>query len=517
VVSAVRHASSSASRELALPTVKHSFIAAALAIFILSVAQASATGRGDKPASAQPSAKVPDSVSERLFASKTVFISALPLSKSSRYSQDDATRDFAAGQVAKTVLSWRIYGLAPNATSADLIFEVFAKEPDIHLVVRDPKSSAEIWTFSRSGRKARLSQNAHANFNRAVYELLDDVRRVAGPPAASDKTLSSIGAVPRVFLSSTGNAYEMGRFTFDWPALPYNMLYAALQNTGRFQLVMAPAQAELIFEIHYADPERNIYIGTSDGSATPEYEDYDSPQIKLVVWNSATRAVLLVTTEYVGNNSFEQAIASLVDKVEAALGQPAATVTEAAKLKSKAKPKARMVKDAPLPAQLGSAKRVFVVPPPGVEIYDQLCAAIKRWGRYELVANAGNTDLVIEIQHDIVDRFVIVDPQTQVPLWELRVSLYHVRPQVAGPSYRDFLARAARNGNSVAAIVYGLSRLVPKRQAAPAAPINIPEKNAKTLAEAFQQLDARIARLTTPDPEKKDATQERTKQPARLD
>jgi hypothetical protein len=517
VVSAVRHASSSASRELVLPTVKHSFIAAAFAIAILSVAQASATGRGDKPASAQPSARVPDRVSGRLFAAKTVFISALPLSKSSRYSQDDATRDFAAGQVAKTVLSWRIYGLAPNATSADLIFEVFAKEPDIRLVVRDPKSSAEIWTFSRSGKKARLSQNAHANFNRAVYELLDDVRRVAGPPAASDKTPSSIGAVPRVFLSSTGNAYEMGRFTFDWPALPYNMLYAALQNTGRFQLVMAPAQAELIFEIHYADPERNIYIGTSDGSATPEYEDYDSPQIKLVVWNSATRAVLLVTTEYVGNDSFEQAIASLVDKVEAALGQPAATVTEAAKPKSKAKPKARMVKDAPLPAQLGSAKRVLVVPPPGVEIYDQLCAAIKRWGRYELVANAGNTDLVIEIQHDIVDRFVIVDPQTQVPLWELSVSLYHVRAQVAGPSYSDFLARAARNGNSVAAIVYGLSRLVPKRQAAPTAPINMPEKNAKTLAEAFQQLDARIAGLTTPDPEKKDATQERTKQPARLD
>jgi hypothetical protein len=45
----------------------------------------------------------------------------------------------------------------------------------------------------------------------------------------------------------------------------------------------------------------------------------------------------------------------------------------------------------------------------------------------------------------------------------------------------------------------------------------MPEKNAKTLAEAFQQLDARIAGLTTPDPEKKDATQERTKQPARLD
>ena len=484
---------------------------------VFAIALSTASAWGEKPSDTQPGAAVRANVSERLFAARTVFIIALPRRTAVTDSQDDETRDFAAGQVTAAVLSWRLYSLAPDANRSDLVFEVFAKEPDIRLVLRDPKTGAEIWTFARSGKKARISQNRHANFNRAVYELLDDVRRVAGPPRAAQdatgKTSASISAVPRVFLSSAGNEVEIMPAYAGWPGLPYNMLYAALEKTGRFELVMAPAQAELIFEIRYANPERSIYVGRSDdGFSTPEYEDYVSRQIKLVVWSSADRAVLLATTEYIGDDRFEQAMASLVNKVEVSLGRPVAGPP--AKVK---KPKERVVKDAPLPAQIGAAKSVFLVPPPNREIYNELCAALRRWGRYELVATAGQADLVMELQHDVMDRLVIVDRKTQVPLWELTVPMYDHQPLVVQTNRRDFLERAAREGNVLAAIFYGLGAF---RSEHPAAPVNVPAKNADSLAKAFAKFDARIAGVTADREKPKDAKQNPAKPaetPARPD
>jgi hypothetical protein len=95
---------------------------------------------------------------------------------------------------------------------------------------------------------------------------------------------------------------------------------------------------------------------------------------------------------------------------------------------------------APMPAQFASAKKVFISnggtegtlvdyltactgSPDG--FYNQFHAAMKSWGRYQLVGAPADADLIFEIHLDQGDpptsypefRVTIFDPQTHVRLW----------------------------------------------------------------------------------------------------
>jgi hypothetical protein len=99
---------------------------------------------------------------------------------------------------------------------------------------------------------------------------------------------------------------------------------------------------------------------------------------------------------------------------------------------------------APVPPQIANAKRVFISnageetnfhPPKNAwysggpnRTYNQFYAAIKSWGRYELVSSPADADLVLEI--GFTDRpqapialseikLVLRDPKTNVRLWTL--------------------------------------------------------------------------------------------------
>src|ERR1700735_3058766 len=82
--------------------------------------------------------------------------------------------------------------------------------------------------------------------------------------------------------------------------------------------------------------------------------------------------------------------------------------------------------DAPIPAQILSAKRIFIsnasgesVLPPGTGdlAYNEFYAAMKTWGHYEIVASPADADLVFEI------RTMILDPKTHVVLWAFSESV----------------------------------------------------------------------------------------------
>jgi len=95
---------------------------------------------------------------------------------------------------------------------------------------------------------------------------------------------------------------------------------------------------------------------------------------------------------------------------------------------------------APMPTQLASAKKIFISnagreetlvdyiksctgSPDGV--YNQFYAAMKSWGRYQLVGAPADADLIFEIRADTGEpstpypelRVNILDPQTHVRLW----------------------------------------------------------------------------------------------------
>jgi hypothetical protein len=99
---------------------------------------------------------------------------------------------------------------------------------------------------------------------------------------------------------------------------------------------------------------------------------------------------------------------------------------------------------APVPSQIGAAQKVFISNAGGESFeavmdqtvfnggpdrsYNQFYAAMKGWGRHELVASPADADLVLEISWVLSDtglklpvlgqlRLVVVDPKTRVTLW----------------------------------------------------------------------------------------------------
>jgi hypothetical protein len=86
---------------------------------------------------------------------------------------------------------------------------------------------------------------------------------------------------------------------------------------------------------------------------------------------------------------------------------------------------------APRPAQVLDAKKIYIsnaepVPTPFFGAtdrpYDAFYAAMKSWGRYELVFRPADADLVVEIRYVLQGgvgqmRLVIIDPKTHVTLW----------------------------------------------------------------------------------------------------
>jgi hypothetical protein len=94
---------------------------------------------------------------------------------------------------------------------------------------------------------------------------------------------------------------------------------------------------------------------------------------------------------------------------------------------------------APLPSQISTAKKVFISNVEGVNKfklwsgglarpYNEFYAAIRSWGRYELVAAPGDSDLVLQISSKATGcgplvalelNLVLLDPKTHIVLWTL--------------------------------------------------------------------------------------------------
>ena len=100
----------------------------------------------------------------------------------------------------------------------------------------------------------------------------------------------------------------------------------------------------------------------------------------------------------------------------------------------------------PVPAQIAAAQKVFISNAGGASLetvidetvfnggpdrpYNEFYAAMKSWGRYELVSSPADADLVLEISWVLTDtglrlpvlgqlRLVVIDPRTHVTLWNI--------------------------------------------------------------------------------------------------
>lgn len=99
---------------------------------------------------------------------------------------------------------------------------------------------------------------------------------------------------------------------------------------------------------------------------------------------------------------------------------------------------------APVPAQIAAAQKAFISNAGGESLetvidetvfnggpdrpYNEFYAAVKSWGRFDLVSSPADADLVLEISWVLTDtglrlpvlgqlRLVVIDPKTHVTLW----------------------------------------------------------------------------------------------------
>ncbi|HEX4036653.1 MAG TPA: hypothetical protein VHX37_01230 [Acidobacteriaceae bacterium] len=89
-------------------------------------------------------------------------------------------------------------------------------------------------------------------------------QQAATPPPAP--VPSGILAGQKVFLTNAGmDAYSQaiyGHFTLQ-PTEPYDALYAGLKSWGRWQLVSAPGDADLVFEVRTREQQTGCGVGTA--------------------------------------------------------------------------------------------------------------------------------------------------------------------------------------------------------------------------------------------------------------
>jgi hypothetical protein len=123
-----------------------------------------------------------------------------------------------------------------------------------------------------------------------------------------------------VFVSNGGGDNYFEYLVTGGVARAYSSFYSALQQSNQYQLVSAPAQADLIFEI------RAIAPAVYDGQGITSY----NPQLVLSILDPQTRTVLWTTSANVRamgslkrrDRGFDQSMAVLIDKLAQVTGQP---------------------------------------------------------------------------------------------------------------------------------------------------------------------------------------------------
>jgi hypothetical protein len=141
----------------------------------------------------------PAPVPSQLLTGKKVFVSNVPgaLFSSPRTAEDDPYRPY--NQFYASIKNWGYYELVPAPAEADLIFEVsLVDRPTmgnalvqssfrlayLDLTVRDPRTQVVLWWFAERLQGANRPATGEKNYNQAMTNLVNDVKKAVGQYAA---------------------------------------------------------------------------------------------------------------------------------------------------------------------------------------------------------------------------------------------------------------------------------------------------------------------------------------------
>jgi hypothetical protein len=154
------------------------------------------------PHAVSPIAPPPVSVPPVLLAAKTVFISNAGADSGLFPSPFSGDPDRAYQEFYAAIQSWQRYQLVTNPAQADLVFELRLTAPNgpqspnkqtgasdplpmFRLVIYDRSTHYILWALTESIDKAALQKNHDKNFDVALEELTNDLKRLTQPPSAA--------------------------------------------------------------------------------------------------------------------------------------------------------------------------------------------------------------------------------------------------------------------------------------------------------------------------------------------
>lgn len=145
---------------------------------------------------------------------------------------------------------------------------------------------------------------------------------VQGQQAAAPALTPALAPIPpqllkakTVFISNAGA--DSGLFPHPFSGDPdraYNVFYADVVSWGRYQLLAAPDQADLVFELQLMAPNGPSNADKTKGASDP------LPTLRLVIYDRATHYVLWALTESIApanlqkthDHNFDEAVSALV-------------------------------------------------------------------------------------------------------------------------------------------------------------------------------------------------------------
>ncbi len=144
-------------------------------------------------------------------------------------------------------------------------------------------------------------------------------KKVADPPAAPIPVQILTGK--KVFISNGESTAATGV-----PNLTYDEFYADMKSWGKYELVLAPADADLVFEIRFVACTGNADV--VNGLGGPSFET----QLHLLILDPKTRIVLWAFTRHVegailegtARSNFDGAMGMLVENLKTLTTPPAA-------------------------------------------------------------------------------------------------------------------------------------------------------------------------------------------------
>jgi hypothetical protein len=172
-----------------------------LSIFVATALLLVPFARGQKSAE-----DLPAPLPAQIFTGKRVFISNAGGDSNVLYSGGP---DRLYNQFYLALQSWGRYQLVANPAEADLVLAVSfsnlftgdnyprgngsappvvgrsLSDPQFRLTIIDPGTRVTLWTFTEHVQFALLQGNRDKNFNQALAALVNDLKNVAGQPAAT--------------------------------------------------------------------------------------------------------------------------------------------------------------------------------------------------------------------------------------------------------------------------------------------------------------------------------------------